>query len=1360
MIDTFTREVSSGLGTSEIDDLPWSTFGIVPSGVSGGEAHWETSELYTSDGYGDSVSTLSLGVDQISLPFEMRFALRVEKAETADFDFSVALWKPDPPREWAEVLFGGAGAGALDLAVRDSRGTHGDSVPSGIVGYSSGDRIEVRVVIDAEGTHARAWFATEPEPTEWHESVTGAGTPAFEILELKAMALSPETARVFLDDLEIIRGYKEPQAPPCADEQQLTEYEPRNGADIPIRVRVDPRFIVPENRADFEAEAARIVEALQFRAEYALLQYQSLDIQIPDDVTLEIVCDIKVVLGPLTIFEPPEEVNGFAEARDLVKLRARFIREAFKSAVRNGFPDADAWTPAEGWVNLLDHEMFHTTQHMKYVWNLFLGQDRDSQAAVLIESSAVAAQDLIDDADDLAPPDRNLPFAESYLFEVEAGLRLLPSVAPGPHSAVDEGAGADAYHAGAAFQYWGERFGDGETIEHRIAKFIDGLLPHYGNPIPALRRAMSPTDPFDALRDYYLTLYALQIDASNVSPTLNRTWQLLDRDVAHGGVDGVGDGTPYPEVTVLDEALPADLADTLDGAQGRIYDFDLPIGTRWARVALTNQPADGQSATSDMHAAFVPASATDVLLLSRARMPTGQFRDGSPAPSFVNVVAANRLAIVVTTSDHGSNYRLEVEPLSGASGVELLAPTASAPDDYGVLQHAEIPIEVRPLVGTTFASGLAASDFAVRIGGEGAAVRRIEPRADRYVLFVEPDEPLLEGSHGVEVRFDGVAATEPGAIQIVPPLPGAPPEPSPESSAAGSLGTLDVGESATASAYVSSGTQLGRFRIGWPGSEFDLSLTSPSGRVITEDTTDPDISVDEQPTTVTIDIESPEPGEWELTATGIEVPAGPEPVSYAVEEFDTPLRAGLTVSTGGEAGLPLSISAGLAGASGPLPDAVVRATITDPVGVVRSWPLPDADPLSGLTGDGLFGAEVWAMSLPGTYSIRVEAIGTLDGLPVSRVETSTVELTAMADADLDAVADAVEPRFGLDPTNPADGLTDHDRDGLGVADELAAGTDPNQGDSDFGGENDRSELDAGRDPRLSSDDAEVPGVWISVTPRDDNLIAVAAATGDATGTVRLLQIDATGAETEIGNVAGEGGEIVDGPLPDGEYLYVGVAIASTGAEGEPAIVGPYSALADPTRPSAGISVAGNRYATNDATVQVRFTDLSERVLEMRLATSRSELEDAPWEPFEATFNFSLPEDEGTHTVYAQVADAAGNTSPVLHASVDLDTELPSSQAGALDLLHIGESVQVPFVASDSLDVAAVELWVRHRASELHPWGEWELASVRAASPFTYAAAYGDGIYEFFTVALDDAGNREDDPASADAATRVVLSGAP
>jgi Tol biopolymer transport system component len=116
--------------------------------------------------------------------------------------------------------------------------------------------------------------------------------------------------------------------------------------------------------------------------------------------------------------------------------------------------------------------------------------------------------------------------------------------------------------------------------------------------------------------------------------------------------------------------------------------------------------------------------------------------------------------------------------------------------------------------------------------------------------------------------------------------------------------------------------------------------------------------------------------------------------------------------------------------------------------------------------------------------------------------------------------------------------------------------------------------------------------------------------------------------------------------------------------------------------------------------------------------------------------------------------SANATTEVTVFQVATDTTPPTSQAGPLEPVYTSASIQVPYTASDDQSgVASVELWVRYRPNSAQAWGSWMMASTATSSPITYAFGSGDGWYEFYTVAIDGAGNREAAPAAADVGTR-------
>ena len=82
--------------------------------------------------------------------------------------------------------------------------------------------------------------------------------------------------------------------------------------------------------------------------------------------------------------------------------------------------------------------------------------------------------------------------------------------------------------------------------------------------------------------------------------------------------------------------------------------------------------------------------------------------------------------------------------------------------------------------------------------------------------------------------------------------------------------------------------------------------------------------------------------------------------------------------------------------------------------------------------------------------------------------------------------------------------------------------------------------------------------------------------------------------------------------------------------------------------------------------------------------------------------------------------------------------------------------EVTVTASDDLTgVAKVELWYRHSTDNL-TWGPWTLYGVDTAAPWSWSfdAPLGDCYYEFYSIAIDVAGNVEAAPAVADISVGV------
>ncbi len=321
--------------------------------------------------------------------------------------------------------------------------------------------------------------------------------------------------------------------------------------------------------------------------------------------------------------------------------------------------------------------------------------------------------------------------------------------------------------------------------------------------------------------------------------------------------------------------------------------------------------------------------------------------------------------------------------------------------------------------------------------------------------------------------------------------------------------------------------------------------------------------------------------------------------------------------------------------------------------VVAAAKRPDPGPGDTSPNDGVYGAYVWATDLAGAYQLEVAVSGTrADGKPIARQESALLTLGSKIDTDIDGVADAAETLLGTNPTSATDGAVDWDGDGVGLASELITGTDYDSWDTDAGGENDESELAAGRDPRRAADDRTFPQIWLSTQAIDGSRASIAAATSDGTGQVRLYRVDDV-ARSDLGLKPGAGSTFVDGPVVAGSYRYVALVVAADGSMSAP-IVGPTLNLAaDVTAPFVRIAANDGVWATTETNVRITFLDLSEPVADRRIAESEAQLQTSTWVPYSNPTTFTINSTAGRHIIYAQVRDAAGNVSNVASAIVDL-----------------------------------------------------------------------------------------------------------
>ena len=141
---------------------------------------------------------------------------------------------------------------------------------------------------------------------------------------------------------------------------------------------------------------------------------------------------------------------------------------------------------------------------------------------------------------------------------------------------------------------------------------------------------------------------------------------------------------------------------------------------------------------------------------------------------------------------------------------------------------------------------------------------------------------------------------------------------------------------------------------------------------------------------------------------------------------------------------------------------------------------------------------------------------------------------------------------------------------------------------------------------------------------------------------------------------------------------------------------------------------------------------------------------SPWE-----WTFDWPDGEGNYTFYSIAEDLNSNVEAVpttYDESVVYDVTSPTSAINEITSYWHDSMLIIEAVGTDETsDVASIELYYRYSADNVS-WNNWASFALDSIYPWSWNFTFhkGEGNYEFYSVAIDKAGNIETKSTTAEA----------
>ncbi len=411
-------------------------------------------------------------------------------------------------------------------------------------------------------------------------------------------------------------------------------------------------------------------------------------------------------------------------------------------------------------------------------------------------------------------------------------------------------------------------------------------------------------------------------------------------------------------------------------------------------------------------------------------------------------------------------------------------------------------------------------------------------------------------------------------------------------------------------------------------------------------------------------IPNPVAGQWQLFVSHADGSFARSNVEYKVMvSADSLLTAHLLLPTVNKlTGLRMPIFAFVSG-DRPIADATVRAIVTAPDGTSSVVPLyDDGEHQDGNAGDGFYGGEYQRVNQAnpvqpvreeggektpeprdeGSYRVELQVYHE----QFQREALGSFSVLEAPDTNNNRIPDTYEQQNDL--TNP-DG--DNDLDWLDNYSEYILGTDPNDSDTEDGGENDGSEVEKKKDPFNLKDDRIREPAFFNATA-DVNSVKLTFDVKEGYQQMILYRGESPNGPWQLRDQeVPPTGEYLDKEVKNGQsYWYKLMAV--DGNAHRSAVVASQGATPseDPFAPEAKILINNGAATTNDLQVKLSFVPYEDDefyadIVAMKLGNSR-DLSNVEWQRFEREVMWQLaPTKSGEMAhVYGLFRDKAGNES--------------------------------------------------------------------------------------------------------------------